>query len=117
MSHIRMVKTVLISIIIPGTFLSLGGWSLSQASKNSQDITAIKAEYRLIMLSLKQIESGIIILNTKQEVLNKELATMNTAQALTNQSIVDHIKIDSARAEAFKSRIDRHVFDKTLHGR
>ncbi len=102
-------------VILPGAFLGICGWCVSQASKINQDNISIKAEQMLTISSLNRIESGITILYTKQEILNTQLATMNTAQALTNQSIVDHIKLDSTRSNSFKSRIDRHFFDKQLH--
>ncbi len=84
-------KTLVLVIFVP-SLLGLGGWSLSKASNNSEEIEAIKAEYKTLISALNRIESGVEKINKKHEVFTEQINQAKVRQAVTEQRLNDHIR-------------------------
>ena len=70
----------------------------------------IQVEYKVLLSALLRIEQGVIDINGKQETFTSKLSQMNTAQALTNQNLLNHITMDNKRTETIERCLNRHLY-------
>lgn len=125
------LKTILVGAVIT-VFLGMGSWGLLRASVNGDKITElqagfdkiieaselakanedqisdVKTEYKILLASLNRIEKGIIEIQTQQKTLGLRLGAIQTAQAVVNQKLIDHITIDDHRTEKLQDRMNQH---------
>lgn len=110
----KIIKIVFIGFTVP-MCLGLVGWNLLQASTNSRDIAKQGAEFKILLLTLNRIEKGIDDLCSKQDVANFKLSAIEKEQALTNQGLMSHVKIDDKRCEKLEK--DLYIFKRSIKNR